>query len=127
QEQIQSVRALISEGGDHFQTFLFIQEWLGRHQPASYLVAGGPQEPPPGNAAHVALQTAYRGLLDALHTGLAMRMPAGASRINAARDSMLGGNGIEGKLQAVAAQGLIIKFDPVADPRFAPIAPPPAV
>ncbi len=125
QEQIQSVRALISEGGDHFQTFLFIQEWLGRHQPALYLVAGGPVEPPPGNAEHDELQKAYRDLLEALYTGLEMRMPAGASRINAARDSMLGKPGIEGKLQAVAAKGLIIKFDAIADPRFAPIVPPP--
>jgi len=123
-EQIQSVRALISEGGDHFQTFLFVQEWLGRHDPARYLVAGGPVEPRPGDAAHDELQKAYREVLEALYTGLEMRMPRGASRINAARSSMLGANGIEGKLQAVAAKGLIIKFDDIADPRFTPILPP---
>jgi hypothetical protein len=124
EEQVQSVRALISEGGDHFQTFLFVQEWLGRHDPARYLVAGGPAEPPAGNAQHDDLQRAYRALLEALYTGLEMRMPRGASRINDARSSMLGANGIEGKLQAVAAKGLIIKFDDIADERFAPIAPP---
>jgi hypothetical protein len=87
-------------------------------------VAGGPVEPLPGDAAHDELQKAYRELLEALYTGLEMSMPRGASRINAARSLMLGANGIEGKLQAVAAKGLIIKFDDIADPRFAPIAPP---
>jgi hypothetical protein len=125
QEQIQSVRALISEGGDHFQTFLFIQEWLGRHkEPAQYLVAGGPREPSSADAAHVALQTAYKDLLELLYKGLKMRMPAGASRINDARNAMLGEGGIEGRLQAVAGRGLIIRFDPIADERFAPIVPP---
>jgi ferritin-like protein len=125
EEQVQSVRTLISEGGDHFQTFLFIQEWLGRHQPARYLVAGGPVDPPAGDAAHDDLQKAYKELLEALYAGLQAGMPRGAPRINAARNSMLGANGIEGKLQAVAAKGLIIKFDAIADPRFAPVAPPP--
>ena len=48
-------------------------------------------------------------------------IPAGAGTINAARASMLGQTGIEGALDAVAAAGLLVKFDPIADPRFAPI------
>jgi hypothetical protein len=125
EEQIQSVRAVISEGGDHFQTFLFIKEWLGRHTPPStYLVAGGPADPPPGSAEHQALQQAYGNLLSALHTGFKAGIPAGAPTINDARNSMLGKAGIEGKLEALAAKGLLVKFDAIADPRFAPIAPP---
>jgi hypothetical protein len=124
EEQIQSVRALISEGGDHFQTFLFVKEWLGRHTPPStYLVGGGPTDPS-GSAEHQALQQAYNDLLSALNTGFKAGIPAGAPTINAARASMLGPTGIEGKLDAIAAKGFLVKFDALADPRFAPIAPP---
>jgi len=52
-------------------------------------------------------------------------MPRGAPLLNAARASMLGANGIEGALEAVANQGFLAVFDPVPDPRFAPVAPPP--
>jgi hypothetical protein len=125
EEQIQSMRAVMSEGGDHFQTFLFIKEWLGRHTPPStYLVPGGPADPPAGNAEHATLQQRYVGLLTALHDGFKAGIPAGAATINAARASMLGQAGIEGALDAVAAKGFLVKFDPVADPRFAPIAHP---
>jgi hypothetical protein len=121
-EQIQSVRTLMSEGGDHFQTFIFVKEWLGRHTPSStYLVAGGPASPPAGNAEHQALQQRLIGVLTALYDGYKARIPAGASQINAARSSMLGQTGIEGALDAVAGQGLLVTFDSVADPRFAPI------
>jgi len=124
EEQIQSVRALISEGGDHFQTFLFVNEWLGRHTPPSmYLVAGGPADPG-ASPEHGALQQAYSDLLTALHTGFKAGIPAGAATINAARASMLGPTGIEGKLDAIAAKGFLVKFDALADPRFSPIAPP---
>jgi hypothetical protein len=125
EEQIQSMRAVMSEGGDHFQTFLFIKEWLGRHTPPStYLVAGGPVAPPAGSAEHATLQQRFVALLSALHDGLKKGIPAGAPAINAARSAMLGPNGIEGALDAVAAKGFLVTFDPVADPRFASIAPP---
>ena len=121
EEQIQSVRTLMSEGGDHFQTFIFAKEWLGRHSPQSYLVAGGPADPPAGNAEHRVLQQRFVGVLNLLYDGYKAGIPAGASMINAARSSMLGQTGIEGALNAIAATGLLVKFDPVADPRFAPI------
>jgi hypothetical protein len=124
EEQIQSVRALISEGGDHFQTFLFVNEWLGRHTPPStYLVAGGPADPG-ASPEHSALQQAYSDLLIALYTGFKAGIPSGSTTINAARASMLGPTGIEGKLDAIAARGLLVKFDALADQRFSPIAPP---
>jgi hypothetical protein len=121
EEQVQAVRTLISEGGDHFQTFLFVQEWLGRHTPPStYLVAGGPAEPA-GSPQHQVLQQRFTGVLTTLYDGYKAGIPAGAGTINAARASMLGQTGIEGALDAVAGAGLLVKFDPIADPRFAPI------
>ena len=121
EEQVQAVRTLISEGGDHFQTFLFVQEWLGRHTPPStYLVAGGPADPA-GSPQHQALQQRFASVLAALYNGYKAGIPEGAGTINAARVSMLGQTGIEGGLDAVAAAGFLVKFDPIADPRFAPI------
>jgi hypothetical protein len=70
------------------------------------------------------VQQRFVALLNALHDGLRAGIPAGAPAINAARSAMLGPNGIEGALDAVAAKGFLVTFDPVADPRFAPIAPP---
>jgi hypothetical protein len=67
------------------------------------------------------LQQRFTGLLTALYDGYKAGIPAGAGTINAARASMLGQTGIEGALDAVAAAGLLVKFDPIADPRFAPI------
>jgi hypothetical protein len=80
--------------------------------------------PPAGNAEHAALQQRFGALLDALYTGFKKRVPAGASDINAARSAMLGPTGIEGALDAIAAKGLLVTFDPIADPRFAPISHP---
>ena len=121
EEQIQSVRTLMSEGGDHFQTFIFVKEWLGRHARETYLVAGGPAPPPTGNPQHQTVQQRFVAVLNALYDGYKAGIPAGAGTINRARNSMLGPDGVEGALDAVTAAGLLVKFDPVADPRFAPI------
>jgi hypothetical protein len=115
------VRTLMSEGLGHFQTFMSVKEWLGRHTPPAYLVAGGPANPPAGNVEHRTLQQRLIGVLSALYDGYKAGIPAGAAPINAARSSMLGQAGIEGALYAVAARGLLVKFDPISDPRFAPI------
>ena len=119
EEQVQAVRTLTSEGGDHFQTFLFVREWLGRHAPSTYLVAGDLPTPP--EAPNTKPCSSASPLLTALYDGYKAGIPAGAGTINAARASMLGQTGIEGALDAVAAAGLLVKFDPIADPRFAPI------
>jgi hypothetical protein len=34
---------------------------------------------------------------------------------------MLGSSGVEGALDALAAKGFLVVFDPLSDPRFAPI------
>jgi Ferritin-like len=124
EQQAQSIRTVISEGGDHYQTFKFIREWLGRHAPdTSYLIA--PAVPPPAdNAAHKTLQQRYQGLLDFLYRGYKMGLPAGGTTVNEARAAMLGPGGLEGALDAVAAQGFLPVFDPVDDLRFRPIAHP---
>jgi hypothetical protein len=54
-----------------------------------------------------------------------MGMPRGAPLLNAARASMLGAEGIEGALETVANQSFLAVFDPVPDPRFASVTPPP--
>jgi hypothetical protein len=123
EEQRQTIRTVMAEGEDHWQTFLFVSEWLGRHQESDYLrPALAP--PPAGNEAHAELQRRYQALLKNLFDAYTMRIPAGASAINLARGSMLGADGIEGALDAIASQNFLIVFDPIADARFAAIDPP---
>jgi hypothetical protein len=123
EEQQQTIRTVMAEGEDHWQTFLFVSEWLGRHQESDYLrPALAP--PPAGNEAHAELQRRYQALLKNLFDAYTMRIPAGASAINLARGSMLGADGIEGALDAIASQNFLIVFDPIADARFAAIDPP---
>jgi len=124
EEQVQSIRTVMSEGEDHFQTFQFVREWLGRHTEAEFLIGTNIVAPSPGDAAHQTLQARYLALLQALHAGYKAGMPMGAATVNAARNAMLGPGGIEGALDAVAATGRLAVFDPIADPRFAPIARP---
>jgi hypothetical protein len=122
--QAESMRTVISEGSDHWQTFMFIKEWLGRHPPAAYLINPNPQPAPAGTASQAVLQQRYESLLVGLDGAYRARLPAGAAALNTARTRMLGAGGIEGALDAVAAAGFLARFDPSADPRFAPIDPP---
>jgi hypothetical protein len=124
EEQQQTVRTVMAEGEDHWETFLAIKEWLGRHSEADYLRAADLQPPPPGNTAHTDLQRRYLGLLEKLHSGYQQGIPQGAPDINAARATMLGAAGLQGALDAVAAGPFLVVFDPIADPRFAAIHPP---
>ena len=48
-------------------------------------------------------------------------MILGASDINAARNAMLGTEGLEGAAQAVADAGFLVAFDDISDPKFAPV------
>jgi hypothetical protein len=122
QEAAQSIRTVMSEGEDHFQTFQFIKEWLGRHAPdTTYLIGANLTAPPAGHPAHVQLQSRYLALLQGLHAGYQAGMPRGAPAVNDARQSMLGAMGIQGAFDAVAAAGFLAAFDPIADARFAPI------
>ena len=124
-QMVQAVRTVMAEGQDHWETFLAIKEWLGRHAEADYLRAPNLQPPPPDNAAHQELQRRYVALLERLHSGYRQGIPDGAPDINAARGTMLGQSGMQGALDAVAAQSFLIVFDPIADPRFTAIQPPP--
>lgn len=123
-EMKQTIRSIMAEGENHFETFGFIQEWLGRHSPNDYLRAPNLAAPPAGNALHAALQQRYRDLLERLAAGYALGIPAGAPDINVARNAMLGNGGIEGAAEAVAAAGFLVVFDQINDPRFAPLANP---
>ena len=81
--------------------------------------------PAPGNnAAQATLQNRYSALLIQLHSAYSAGLPAGAATLNAAREAMLGPQGIAGAMEAVAAQGFLPTFASLADPRFAPIGAP---
>ena len=123
-EQQQTLRTVMAEGEEHWRTFRFIKDWLTRHPPADYLRGSDLRPPPVGNGQHDTLQQRYRALLDGLFQAYALGMPRGAPLLNGARASMLGTDGIEGALDAVAIQGFLAVFDPVLDPRFTPVAPP---
>ncbi|HZU89677.1 MAG TPA: ferritin-like domain-containing protein, partial [Stellaceae bacterium] len=123
-EQQQTIRKVMAEGEDHYETFLDVKEWLGRH-PESATLRGADLAPPPAdNPAHRQLQQRYAALLGRLYQGYREGLPNGAREINAARASMLGPDGIEGALDAIAAQSFLIAFDPVPDARFAAVDPP---
>jgi ferritin-like protein len=123
-DQQQAIRTVMAEGSDHWETFLFIKEWLGRHPEATYLRAANLQPPPPGNAAHQAMQQRYVSLLNTLYDGYQKGLPQGATEINDARSAMIGAGGMQGAMEAVASAEFLAVFDPIADPRFAAIPPP---
>ncbi|MER9259461.1 MULTISPECIES: ferritin-like domain-containing protein [unclassified Mesorhizobium] len=122
-EWAEAVSSIIAEGEDHFQTFLDIREWLGAYQEAKYLRDPAATQPDAAQPDHVALQAAYLGVLDDLHTGYTKGRFQGATEINEARRDMVGA-GLSSLASAVAAGGFIVVFNVVADPRFAPISPP---
>ncbi len=123
-EHIQTIRSVMAEGEDHHQTFLFLQQWLGDRAVTDYLRAADLQPPPLANAAHAALQAKYLQVLELLFSGYTKGRFNGASDVNAARAAMLGPAGLHGAAEAVATLGFLAVFDPIADPRFAPMAPP---
>ena len=68
------------------------------------------------------LQTGYRAILEKLHSGYKAGNPGGAANINSARMDMVGT--LDAAAQKIAARGFLVIFDPLTDPRFAPIGPP---
>ena len=122
-EQRQAVRTVMTEGEDHFETFSFIREWLGRH-PQPQVLRSPLTMPPPTDAAHLHLQQRYRVLLEGLHDGYSVGVPAGAPSINAARTMMVEGDSIDAAARAVADRGFLVTFEAPADPRFTPIPKP---
>jgi Ferritin-like len=118
----QSIRTIMAEGEDHFQTFLAVQAWLSRHGDQNDYLRSAKGPPPAGDTDHQKLQTLYAKLLEKLHHGYSLGGTQGAPDINQARMDMLGP--IDAAAQAIAARGFIVTFDPLTDPRFAPIDPP---
>jgi hypothetical protein len=119
----QSIRTIMAEGEDHYEAFLAIREWLGRHpNEGDFLRTLTP--PSPADPAHRSLQTAYRALLEQLHNGYSLGIRAGAADVAAARTAMVGPGGIDDLAQAVTDRGLVVTFAPIDDPRFTAIDPP---
>jgi len=118
----QSIRTIMAEGEDHFEAFLSIQEWLGRHQEGDYLRSTKDVSPPRGDPAHKTLQTRYFDLLQQLYRGYTLGGSAGAPDINEARMEMVGP--IDATAHEIADRGFLVVFDVISDPRFASIDPP---
>jgi hypothetical protein len=118
-----TVLAVMAEGADHFTTFTTVQEWLGRHAGTPYLRTL--RTPAPGEPGLATVQRRYERVLGLLHSAYRVGIPAGAADIAAARTAMLGPSGIEGACEALAQSGVLPVFAVPADPRFAPVAPPP--
>ena len=121
-EAEQSVRTIMAEGEDHFEAFRSIQVWLSAHQESQYLRSTSNTAPPPTDPDHQDLQTVYRGILEQLDSGYRAGNPGGAPDINSARMDMVGV--LDAAAQKIAQRGFLVIFDPVTDPRFAPIDPP---
>ena len=116
------VEAIMADGTDHFDTFSFIKEWLGRHDEEDYLLD---LSDPDGSPDDANLQTAYEKLLNDLHTAYAAGLPAGADLISQTQTDMLARpDGIRGLCEALTQAGLQIRFVAPPDPRFAPIGVP---
>ena len=117
-----SIRSVMADGAEHYASFLAIQEWLDRHTPAEYL---RPLQPAPaGDQGQRTLQQRYEAVLDSLFQGYRLGVPNGVARINTARQTMLGPQGIDGACEALAQRGFLPAFAVPADPRFAAVAPP---
>lgn len=124
-EQQQTIRTVMAEGEDHWQTFAFIRQWLGRHAEGQYLISNALIPAPEGNAAQATLTTRYTALLEQLHRAYVAGLPLGAQDLNNVRNAMLGTPGLEGAILGVGAAGFLPTFPALTDPRFAPIDPPP--
>jgi hypothetical protein len=117
------VTAIMADGTDHFDTFSFVKEWLGRHQEAAYLRPL--RDPTAADPQHVALQQSYAALLDTLFDAYDAGLPGGAMGIAQARlDMLLRPDGIRGRCEALAAAGIRVTFVAPNEPRFAPLAAP---
>ena len=120
--QTATVAQVMAEGADHYATFRTVQEWLGRHPGTPYLQ--NLRTPTPGEAALATLQQRDEQVLDLLHAGYRVGIPAGAASVAAARAAMLGPNGVEGACTDLAVSGVLPIFSVPDDARFTPVAPP---
>lgn len=118
------VEVIIADGSDHYQTFRYMQEWLGRHaNPESYLLRLTAPQTEPQKARYGEFQTAYAGILENLWRGYTLGSETGRMPISDARAAMIG-IGLESLASALAQAEVQVAFDTLVDPRFAPIAKP---
>lgn len=121
-EAAQSVRTIMAEGEDHFETFRAIQVWLSAHDEPQYLRSTSGAAPPPGDPDHQELQARYSDILQQLYRGYTQGGAAGAPDVNMARMDMVGP--VDAAAHKIADRGFLVVFDLLSNPRFAPIAPP---
>jgi len=119
---VDTVALIMTEGNEHFETFIYIQDWLKEHDESAYLIPT--QQPPSNHQLHQALQTRYLNLLDLLFRAYLAGVPAGAALIAQARTTMLANDGISGACRDLANAGFLVTFDMPSDPRFNPVPKP---
>jgi hypothetical protein len=121
---VEAVRTIMTEGEDHYRTFLALQEWLAPHDPRDYLRSEKPKRAVKNDPLNQALQREYLWLLDKLYRGYKTGLPDGALDLNAARNAMV--SRLDKAADDLADAKLLVVFDiPQGDKRFAPVAAPP--
>jgi hypothetical protein len=116
-----TIRSVMADGMDHYETFLDVQVWLSRHpDPSSYLLPV--TDPGPDNALHRQLQDRYRDLIVPLRDGYVTGVPQGKDSIEQARTVMFGA--LQKTCEDHAANNILVKFEPLTDDDFKPIDPP---
>jgi len=120
----QSIRSIMADGLDHFETFSAMKEWLAGVDPNDYLLKlTTPKKPPP---EHQKFQQTYFDLLGLLRTAYSTNSAeGGAEEIAQARLKMVAPDGLDEQADVLAAKGIQLSFDPVNDPDFAPLDAPP--
>lgn len=120
----QSLRSVMADGFDHYETFSDIKEWLNHHQPADYLLSL--RQPDPNDQAHRHLQELFLQLMQTMRRGYAAGLPQGAVDIARARDLMLG-SGIMAACETLRGNGTLVIFDSITnDPDFGVVTNPAA-
>jgi hypothetical protein len=108
----QTLRSVMADGFDHYETFLDVKEWLSHHQPGDYLL--NLRQPDPNDSGHKRLQELFLQLMQTLRRGYAAGLPQGADDIARARNLMLG-SGIMTACEALRANGTLVVFDTILD------------
>jgi hypothetical protein len=111
-ELSQTLRSVMADGFDHYETFLDVKEWLSHHQPGDYLL--NLRQPDPKDSGHKRLQELFLQLMQTLRRGYAAGLPQGADDIARARNLMLG-SGIMTACEALRANGTLVVFDTILD------------
>jgi len=114
------VETIIAEGNEHFETFIYIKEWLSQHNEGEYLL--NLRQPSNSDPQYIQLRNQYHTVLNTLYSAYAKGLPAGATEINQARQNMVEPNGLRDVCRAVRDAGLLVRFDvPSNDLRFTPV------